>query len=148
MAKESVAPAKNLGVVDTSVLTETELAELEAQAEKEVLAEQKKAAKALKLAEFKTKHKQKTGLVEAQETITIDLAPYCDRVLIDNRAFLQGQTYTVPVSQAIAIREAMQRTWGHQSRIDGKSENFYRKQRHSHVTDSGAVVNPPNLLRA
>jgi hypothetical protein len=46
----------------------------------------------------------------------------------------------------------MQRTWGHQSEIDGKSENFYRKTRGARVIPVGesgaAVINTSQLLRA
>lgn len=148
MAEKKAEPAPKLGKVDMSILTEDDIAALELQAEKEIKDEQRKAAKAKKLAEIKLNLSRKAGLEEAHEQVTVDLAPYCDRVLLDNRAFLQGQTYTLPVSQCQVIREAMQKTWAHQSQIDGKSENFYRKARASHVTESGGVVNLPNLLRA
>ena len=135
--------------VDTSILTEDDIAGLELQAEEEVKAEQFAAAKAQKLEELKAQRKRKVGLAEANETILVDLAPYCDRILLDNRAFLQGVTYTVPISQAQVMREIMQRTWGHQSEIDGKSENFYRKQRGVRILPNGGVVNnTSNLLRA
>ena len=137
--------------VDTSILNEDDIAALELQAEEEVLAEHREAAKKQKLEEFKRARKRKVGLTEAYEDVTVDLAPYCDRILLDNRAFMQGMTYTVPVGQAQVMREVMQRTWGHQSNIDGKSENFYRKTRGQRVIPAGngaAVVNTSNLLRA
>jgi hypothetical protein len=131
--------------VDTSILNEDDIAALELQAEEEVLAEQREAAKKQKLAEFKSARKRKAGLTEAYEDVTVDLAPYCDRILLDNRAFMQGMTYTVATSQAQVMREIMQRTWGHQSEIDGKSENFYRKQRGVKILPNGGVT---NILRA
>jgi hypothetical protein len=134
--------------VDTSILTPDDIAALELQAEDEILADRKEAAKKAKLAQLKTDMARRHGVQEALETVTIDLAPYCDRVLIDNQAFLQGQTYTLPVSQVQVIREMIQRTWGHQSEIDGKSENFYRKGRGAHVGPNGAVTTRSNLLRA
>ncbi len=132
--------------VDTSILNEDDIAELELQAEQEVLAEQREAAKKQKLDEFKRARKRKVGLTEAYEQVTVDLAPYCDRILLDNRSFLQGITYTVAVGQAQVMREIMQRTWGHQSTIDGKSENFYRKQRGARIAPNGS--GGVNILRA
>ncbi len=131
--------------VDTSILNEDDIAALELQAEEEVLAEQREAAKKQKLEEFKRARKRKVGLTEAYEEVTVDLAPYCDRILLDNRAFMQGVTYTVATSQAQVMREIMQRTWGHQSEIDGKSENFYRKQKGTRILPNGGVT---NILRA
>jgi len=145
--RDKLAQVKADGTsVDTSVLTPDDIAELELQAEQEVLADQKAAAKKAKLAELKVTMSRKAGVQEPLETVTVDLAPYCDRILIDNRAFLQGQTYTLPVSQVQVIRECIQKSWAHQSEIDGKSENFYRKSRAQHVTPGG-VVTRSNLLR-
>lgn len=115
---------------------ETVRREATEEAEKELKAERKKTLKA----KFTEDAKRAKGLLEEQVEVTIDLAPYCDRILIDNRAFFQGQTYILPLSQARSMWEIMQRTWQHQSEIDGKSENFYRKNRSMHVNASGGVV--------
>lgn len=142
--------AKFAFVADTSILTEDEVAELELQAEKEVEDERRAAAKAQMLADLKSKKSRAAGLEEAYTDVYVDLAPYCDRILLDNRAFLQGQTYNVSVSQAATMREIMQRSWGHQSEIDGKSENWYRKQRGGRVVPTAgggaAVVNTTSSL--
>ncbi len=89
----------------------------------------------------------KDGVIQVE--VTVDLAPYTDRILLDNVAFLQGITYTVGAGKAQVMREVMQRTWTHQAEIDGKSENFYRRTRGQRVIPAGngaAVVS--NLLRA
>ena len=44
------------------------------------------------------------------------------------------------------LREQMQRTWGHQSEIDGKSENFYRRARSPRVTPQGVVNTTSQIL--
>ncbi len=136
--------------VDPSVLTADEIAEVELEAKEEVDKEAKDKAKDALKAKLVKQAKRKAGLVEATERVAVDLAPYCDRILLDNRAYLQGVTYTVPASVAMVMREIMQRTWGHQSEIDGKSENFYRKTRGQRVIPAGngaAVVNTSQLLR-
>ena len=137
--------------LDAELLTETEVQELSAEVQAEVDEERREAARKSLKEKLRKEARQKQGLAEAQDTVTIDLAPYADRLLIDNVAYLQGRTYTVPASRATVLREQMQRTWGHQSIIDGKSENFYRKSRGARVIPVGegaSVVNSSQLLRA
>ena len=151
MAK-TPAPTKTEVKGDTSLLTQDQLAAIELEAEAAVREEAIEAAKKTALAEFTAKHKRKKGLTEPYVDVTIDLAPYCDRILLDNRAFLQGQTYNVPHSVAAVMNESMQKTWNHQAEIDGKSENFYRRTRGQRVVPAGnggaAVVNTTQILRA
>ncbi len=137
--------------LDPDLLTQEEIDELRAEAEKEALAERKTAAREAMRTKLKREARQKKGLEEAQDRVTVDLAPFADRILIDNQAYLQGITYTVPVSRAQVIREVSQRTWNHQAEIDGKSENFYRRTRGARVIPAGegaAVINTSQLLRA
>ena len=139
--------------LDVELLTPDEIKELSAEVQGEVDDERKEAAKKALKEKLRKEARQKSGLAEAQDTVTIDLAPYTDRLLIDNVAYLQGRTYTLPVGRCAVIREQMQRTWGHQSEIDGKSENFYRKARAPRVIPIGengtAVINTTSsLLRA
>src|SRR3954469_66719 len=112
--KDRLAKVKaDATTVDTSILSADDVGELELQAEEAVLADRKDAAKKAKLAELKTEMARKHGVQEPLETVVIDLAPYCDRILIDNRSFLQGGQYTLPVSQVQVIRECIQKTWAH-----------------------------------
>lgn len=131
---------------DLSLLTKEEIEALKAEAAKTVQADAKKAARTAALEEFTAAERRKSKLDEADDTVTVDLAPYSDRVLLDNRAFLQGETYTLPVSVANVLREVSARTWRHQAEIDGKSENYYRRVRAQHITPNG-VVNTSQLLR-
>jgi hypothetical protein len=134
------------------LLTEVEIQELSGEVQEEVDAERKEAAKVALKKKLRTEARRKQGLEEATDRVTIDLAPFADRLLINNNAYLQGQTYTVPMGLAMLLREMMQGTWSHQSTIDGKSENFYRKQRGGRVVPVGdngaAVINTSQLLRA
>lgn len=144
---DSPAPVDN----DEDMLSAEEIAAVQAEVELEAADELKEQAKKSLKAKLKAETRTKKGLSEPQDTVTVDLAPYADRILIDNRAYLQGGTYTVPVGRAQVIREAMQRTWSHQSEIDGKSENFYRRARAPRVVPVGngvGVVNTSQLLKA
>lgn len=139
------------GFVPDEILSSAEIDDLRAEVEEEAREEEKaKARKELK-AKLKSEARQKKGLEEAQVEVTIDLAPYTDRLLIDNVAYLQGVTYTVRATVAAVMNEQMQRTWTHQAEIDGKSENFYRRTRNPRVIPVGdgvAVVNTSQLLKA
>lgn len=134
--------------VDMSVLSESEIAAIRTEAAQEVEKETKAAARAQMKEKLLLEARRMTGIEEKTETVVIDLAPYCDRALLDNRAYMQGQSYTVPQSVASVLREIMQRTWNHQAEIDGKSENFYRRTRGARVLPNGGVVNTSQLLRA
>jgi hypothetical protein len=139
-------------VLDADLLTEVEVQELSGEIQEEIAEERKEAAKKALKEKLRKQEREKQGLSEVQERITIDLAPYADKITINGRSYLQGQTYTVATSLATVFREIMQRTWGHQSEIDGKSENFYRKTRGARVIPVGesgaAVINTSQLLRA
>lgn len=127
-------------------LNPSEIGTIEADVQKEIDREAKQAAKDKLRTEIKARLKQERGLSEPSETVRIDLPPYADRILLDNVAYLQGMTYTVRASVAAMMREIMQNTWEHQSVVDGKPENFYRKQLDSRITPAG-VVNGTSILR-
>src|SRR5215469_9138667 len=124
---------------DRDLLTPEEIKVLEAEVEAEAEEELREQAKKSVKAKLRAEAREKKGLAEAQVDVTIDLAPYADRILLDNVAYLQGITYTVRASLAAVLREQMQRTWGHQAEIDGKSENFYRRTRGARVTPNGVI---------
>lgn len=136
---------------DLDVLTAEEIAAVEAEAKADVDREAKELARQALKAKIVSDAKRAKGLAAEQVEVTLDLAPYCTEIVLDNRHFLQGVTYTVRATQAQVMREIMQRTWTHQAEIDGKSENFYRRTRGARVVPNGngaAVVNTSQLLRA
>ena len=134
-----------------SLLTPDERAQIELEAEADALEAKKAQAREQYRQKLREDRQRAAGLLEPQVMVTIDCAPYADRITIDNRVFLQGQRYTVPQSQFAVIAETMQRTWEHQAEIDGKDENFYRKARNPRVVPTadgqGAQV-VGQLLRA
>jgi hypothetical protein len=65
---------------------------------------------------------------EKQFTITLDLAPHSDRLMIDSKIYLQAGTYTVGERLYNTMREMIHRGWEHQREIDGKDGNMYRNQ--------------------
>lgn len=133
-------------VVDTSLVSDKRREELRASARKKIEAEQIKAAETQVLKELEAEERVASGLQEVQMQVEIDLAPYCDRIVIDNVIYFQGTQPIVPESRAMVMLEIMANTWKHQAEIDGKSENFYRRSRSAHVTESGVTTR--SILRA
>ena len=145
--KDRVPPKPAPRKVDTSIIGKERREALRAQAKKQVDAEAIKLAEAQLLAEMVDEEQREKGVKEPLTTVFIDLAPYCDRITIDGRTWFQGMQPTVRESVAAVMNEMMANTWKHQSQIDGKSENFYRRQRGAHVGPGGAVTQS-NILRA
>ena len=133
-------------IVDTSIVDPKRIEEIRAKAKLKIEKERQAAAEAQLLEEFELEERRAGGLVEPLEDITIDLAPYADRIMIDGKIMFQGQTKTVRASEAAVIREMMSMTWKHQSIIDGKPEDFYRRSRGQGITPGGGVHS--HILRA
>lgn len=147
MAEDKKPPAKPVrkAIVDTSIIGEERIQQLRAKAAKKVELERQQAAEAQLLEQFEREERQAGGLDEPTVSVSIDLAPYADRLMLDGVIYFQGRTVEVRQSVADVIHEMMHRTWQHQSIVDGKSENFYRQTRGQAVTPSGVVS---NILRA
>jgi hypothetical protein len=115
-----------------------------AEAEKELKTEAKKKLKA----ELTAEAKRARGLLEEHVDVTIDIAPYCDRLTINNRAYFHGVTYTVPAGLAQLMGEMMQGTWAHQSQVDGKPADFYRRNRAAITIGPHGVITTSQLSGA
>lgn len=133
-------------IVDTSILDPKVIEEVRAQAKITVEKERIAAAKAQLKEQFESEERRANGTEEPLEEIYIDLAPYADRLMIDGKILFQGQTKTVKAGEAAVIREMMQATWRHQSIVDGKPEDFYRRSRGQWVAANGGVTS--HILRA
>lgn len=133
-------------MIDTSIIGDERIKALRAKAAEKVAKERTAAAEAQLLEQFEKEERQQGGLDEPLEEIYIDLAPYADRLMIDGVIYFQGHTKKVRASVADVIREMMQATWRHQSIVDGKPEDFYRRSRGQGVAANGGVIS--NILRA
>lgn len=133
-------------IVDTSILDPKRVEELKFKAKAKVEKERIAAAEAQLLEELENDERRANGLEESLVDITIDLAPYADRLMIDGKILFQGQTKTVRESEASLILEMMSATWRHQSIVDGKPEDFYRRSRSQGVAANGGVIS--HILRA
>lgn len=132
-------------VIDTSILDPKRVEELRAKARAKVDKERVSAAEAQMLEQFEKEERQQGGLDEQLVDVVIDLAPYADRLMLDGVIYFQGQTKTVRQSVADVINEISFKTWQHQSIVDGKPEDFYRKGRGQRVMPNGGVTS--HILR-
>jgi hypothetical protein len=147
--KKTRGPQAPKAIVDTSIIDEKRVAEIRLKAKNKVEAERKAAAEAKLLEQFTLEERQAGGLEEELVNVTLDFAPYVDRAMIDGVIYFQGQTKTVRESVALLLQEMMSATWKHQSIIDGKPEDFYRKGRGQQVVPLGnGGVGVSNILRA
>ena len=85
---------------------------------------------------------------------TIDLAPFMNRILIDNVEYFHGYIYEVPMYLFRVLIEQMQRSWMHQDEIDGRSRaEAQRRPRHlqigpQHAGTSTHGFAPGHLINA
>jgi hypothetical protein len=144
--KTTRGPQSPKAIVDTSILDAKTREELRTKAKNKVEAEKVSAAKAKLLEQFENEERQAGGLEEEMVEVYLDFAPYADRAMLDGVIYFQGQTKTVRASVAEVLREMMANTWKHQSIIDGKPEDFYRRSRGQGVAANGGVIS--HILRA
>jgi len=69
--------------------------------------------------------------IEEMREITLDLALYADRIILDGKVYFHGQRYTVTKPVYDVMREIMARTYRHDDEIHSGSpgDDFYRKSR-------------------
>ncbi len=143
--KKPVAKPPIKRKVDVSILSDEVKNELRAKAKATVGDEKLKAAKQQYLDQMLADERREVGIDEPMVDFFIDLAPYADRIMIDGVIYFQNRTVKVRESVAAVMAEMVQATWRHQSIIDGKNEDFYRKKLAPNINPNGSVS---NLLRA
>src|SRR3974390_3375196 len=88
-------------------------------------------------------------------TLTLDLAPHSDRIILDGVTFLHGGTYTFDKAQYDTIRDIIHRGYEHQAEIEGKPrfDHAYRRASNISVSPSSEnmsaqqIINTPHNLR-
>lgn len=147
--KKTKGPQSPKAIIDISIVDPKRVEELRAKAKIKIDKERQLAAEAQLLEQFEKEERQAGGLEEEQVEVFIDLAPYADRIMLDGVIYFNGQTKTVRASVGAVMLEMMSATWKHQSIVDGKPEDFYRKSRAQHVTPLGnGQAGVSNILRA
>lgn len=77
--------------------------------------------------------------------ITLELAPFADRLTINGMVYMHGGTYTVSRARANVLNEMVFNGWRHQEEIDGKSRTLaYQRARGTSISEkTGIVRNAP-----
>lgn len=147
--KKVKGPLSPKATVDISIVDPKRIEEIRAKAKAKVEKERQLAAEAQLLEQFEKEERQRGGLEEEIEEIFIDLAPYADRLMLDGVVYFNGRTVKVRKGVADVMREMISATWSHQSIVDGKPEDFYRKSRAQRVIPlPNGGVGVSNILRA
>lgn len=147
--KKIKGPQSPKAIIDISIVDPKRVEELRAKAKTKIDKERQLAAEAQLLEQFEKEERQAGGLEEEMEDVFIDLAPYADRLMLDGVVYFNGHTKTVRKGVADVMREMIQATWRHQSIVDGKPEDFYRKSRAQRVIPlPNGGVGVSNILRA
>lgn len=138
---ELEVPAEFEGILDG-----TDVAEIHAEAAKQIRAEQRKVARAALLKKAKeelARAARQAALFGAAKgdlvDVYVDLAPYADRITIDGQPFYHGKTVRVARPVAAVLNEQIQRSWQHQQSIAGQRTDFHRARK-AVSTPSGAFL--------
>jgi hypothetical protein len=130
----------------SDILTPAELAALEAEVQKEIDKEAKEKTKASLKKELLKEARLARGLVEPQTEVLIDIPESGNEIRVNNFAYRQGHSYTVPLSVAVMLRDTMQRAWQHQAEVEGRSRDFFQRLRGTRMSGvSGSVQGVPFL---
>jgi hypothetical protein len=107
---EALEPTPNF-----DLLSEDEKAEIRAKAEAKVIDDEKQRAwQAFLDAEVKRLEKElHPEAYEEEKEITIDLALFADRIILDGRTYMHGRKYTVKKSVYDSLAEIQSKTWKH-----------------------------------
>lgn len=126
--------------ITSSLLTEAEMRDIEAECLADVEAEARAAAKAAYKKDVKLQHRRAKGLEEPQETVLIDVAGHADSITLDGQKFFHNHVYTVPLSVARTLYDVMGNTWRHEEEIGNANSNAYRKPMEARLNmQTGAV---------
>lgn len=134
-------------IPDLDLLTEAERAELKKIAGDEVVEERKKKARNAYIEAMKVEALREQDPEEELFPYQIDLAGHADRIMIDGRVFLHGQTYDFTKKELDTIRDIVARTWDHEEEIGGSNRDFYRRPRQTRIGPNDAGRSNSSLMR-
>lgn len=143
----ATAPERKTRKAKKVELSADDLAQIEEEAEAEaladILADQRKAAKAKAVKAAKARLSRDPN--EQFVTCTLVLQPFQHELILDGRRYFHGRTYTVPRSVYDVFCEQAQRGHLHQLEIEGKKRGTeaYRRPHETVVSGATGVSNAP-----
>jgi len=136
---------------DDSLLSADEIAAIQAEARAKVDKEIKALATKRLMSDAVLAEKVRRGIVKEADIVgdipvTIDVAEFTDRIMLDFRVYLHGHTYMVSPAVAATLHEVMARTQRHQNELDGKGREGLRKRNMQMSAKTGIVTNAHGLM--
>lgn len=146
MAKPPVK-RPSITLIDPTLLSDAEKAELRAKARERVDRERKEASMDAFLA-AEIDAARRAGLPqEEMKFIALDMAGHSDRIMLDGIIYFHGQTYEVPKHTYDVLREVVARGWEHEDEIGGANRDMYRRPRTTALTRGMENLAASQILR-
>lgn len=117
------------GIVDETLLSAEDKANLRQRARDKVMKERKQRAEDAFLAAAVEEERHANDPEYEQKRITLNLAGHSDRIMLDGTVFFHGMTYNVPFPVYQSLKEVQARGWDHEDEVGGVNRDLYRKPR-------------------
>ena len=119
--------------VDAPLVDHKRRVELKELARKKREDELRKQQEDALLAQYEQEVREELEPDEELRPCTINLPPTSDRIAHDGVVYLHGGTYQFGKAKYDTVMEVMQRAWGHEFEIEGKTMERYRRPRGIHL---------------
>jgi hypothetical protein len=134
-------------IPDLSLLSAAEQAELRKIAADEVMAERKKAARDAAIEAFKEEARIEADPEEELFEYQLDLAGHADRIALDGKVFLHGQTYQFTRKELDTVHDIVAQTWKHEDEIGGANRDYYLRPRQVRVGPNDVGRSNSSIMR-
>ena len=129
-------------------LTPKELDDIRKEAEALEIADLKKNLKDKALADERARLRSAIDPTEEMRSITVELAEFTDRITLDGRIYVHGQTYLVPKRVFDVLQECMFRTQQHEHEISGKARSQFKPRLAINLRPGFEALPATSLVRA
>lgn len=134
-------PIKKLAIVDQDLLTPEEIAELQLEAEGQVLADRKAKAKKAMLAEFKKAEAGKNDPAQEVLDYHVTLPRFCNYVVIDGVQYFHNTSYDFSRQALDSVRDIVANAWKHEEAAFGdRDPNAYQRKFNQAVGPNSRVA--------
>lgn len=134
--------------IRTVSLTDKELEAIRKEAHELEIADIKKQLREKALADERARLRAAVDPTEELRSVTIDLAEFTDRIVLDGRIYVQGQTYMVPKRVYDVLTECMFRTQQHEHEISGKKRDQFKPRMPVNLRPGAEGMPATSLIRA
>ena len=152
-------PEDDYRIDPEEILSNEEIEAIRAEAKAKVAADQKKARRKLVYDLAMVEARREAGEIPFDEERERELAEKTqirinlprhrlatgrelppDPIILDQRIFNHGRTYTVTRAEAEYLMDRMARSWEHMAQVDGRSKTYYNEQLGTMMYQGGAAT--------